>query len=236
MIVYAAIDLRGGQAVQLVGGRTDAQRVALPDPVQVAQQWIDEGFRALHIVDLDAALGSGDNKPLIAEIIDVATVPVQVGGGVRDDEAVAALLEVGAARVITGTRAVEDAAWRRRITQQHSAQIVVAADVRGDFVVTRGWTAETRLTAEALIADLNDDALAAILITDVGREGRMIGIDVARFETLVKRTTHSIIAAGGIRDMDDLRALADAGVGGAVLGMSLYTGSIDPAAVAAEFA
>lgn len=236
MIVYAAIDLRNGEAVQLVGGRTDAQRVAWPEPVEVAQRWIDAGFRALHVVDLDAALGSGDNRVIIAEILDIATVPVQVGGGVRDDEAVEALVQAGASRIIAGTRAVEDPAWRARIARRYEASIVVAADVRGERVVTRGWTAETQLTAAALLDDLNDEPLAGVLITDVGREGQMTGIDVAKFSALVKRSRHPLIAAGGIRDLDDLRALAEAGAAGAVLGMSLYTGAIDPAAVATEFA
>jgi phosphoribosylformimino-5-aminoimidazole carboxamide ribotide isomerase len=236
MIVYAAIDLKNGEAVQLVGGRADAQRIAWPEPVAVAQRWIDAGFRALHVVDLDAALGSGDNRVVIAEILDVATVPVQVGGGVRDDESVAALVEAGASRIIAGTRAVEDPAWRARMAQRYQASMVVAADVRGDHVVTRGWTTQTKLTAATLLDDLNDEPLAGVLITDVGREGQMTGIDVAKFAELVKRSRHPIMAAGGIRDLTDLRVLAEAGVAGAVLGMSLYTGAIDPAMVAAEFA
>ena len=235
MIVYAAIDLRAGQAVQLVGGRTNAQKVSWPDPVQVAQRWIDTGFRALHVVDLDAALGEGDNRAVIGEIIDVATVPVQVGGGVRDDEAIAELLAVGAARVIAGTRAVEDAAWRQRAARRHEARLVVAADVRDEQVVTRGWTEQAGVSARQLLEELDADPLAGILITDVGREGQMVGIDVAKFEKFVKLSRHPVIAAGGIRDLDDLRALAGMGVSGAVLGMSLYTGAIDPAAVAMEF-
>ena len=235
MIVYAAIDLRAGQAVQLVGGRTNAQKVSWPDPVQVAQRWIDTGFRALHVVDLDAALGEGDNRAVIGEIIDVATVPVQVGGGVRDDEAIAELLAVGAARVIAGTRAVEDAAWRQRAARRHEARLVVAADVRDEQLVTRGWTEQAGISARQLLEELDADPLAGILITDVGREGQMVGIDVAKFEKFVKLSRHPVIAAGGIRDLDDLRALAGMGVSGAVLGMSLYTGAIDPAAVAMEF-
>jgi phosphoribosylformimino-5-aminoimidazole carboxamide ribotide isomerase len=235
MIVYAAIDLRAGQAVQLVGGRTDAQRVAFPDPVQVAQQWIDAGFRALHVVDLDAALGEGDNRAVIAEILDIATVPVQVGGGVRDDEAISDLVALGAIRIIAGTRAVEDAPWRKAAAQKFEASLVVAADVRGDAIVTRGWKNQTTLMAERFIRDLEADPLAGILITDVGREGQMVGIDVAKFEKLVKISRHPIIAAGGIRDINDLHALEQLGVAGAVLGMSLYTGAIDPARVAVEF-
>lgn len=235
MIVYAAIDLRGGQAVQLVGGRTDAQRVALPDPAAVALQWISFGFKALHVVDLDAALGTGENRAIIAEILDVATVPVQVGGGVRDDDAVDALIEAGAARVIVGTRAVEDPAWRMCVARRLPGRLVVAADVRGEYVTVRGWSAETQKTAEELLHELRDEPLGGVLITDVSREGQLTGVDVEKFSRLVRASVHPVTAAGGIRDMADLHALDRAGVAGAVLGMSLYTGTIDPVTAAVEF-
>jgi phosphoribosylformimino-5-aminoimidazole carboxamide ribotide isomerase len=235
MIAYAAIDLRGGQAVQLVGGRTDAQKIALPDPVEVAQRWLDAGFRGLHVVDLDAALGAGDNRGVIAEILDVATVPVQVGGGVRDAEAIDALLEAGAARVIIGTRAVEDAAWRKAMARTHADRLIVAADVRADSITTRGWTRQTGINVEAFLREMNDDAIAGVLITDVDREGKLGGVDVERFKQFALATRHDLIAAGGVRDIDDLRALARTGIAGAVLGMALYTGTISALEAAAEF-
>ncbi len=236
MIVYAAIDLRAGQAVQLVGGQPDAQRIALPNPAQVAQGWIDAGFQALHVVDLDAALGTGHNRVAIAEILQVATIPVQVGGGVRDEDAVAALLEAGAARIMVATRALEDPVWLMSLAEKYPRRIIVAADVRGTRVVTRGWTAETARTVEAVLETLGAAPIAAVLITDVVREGQLVGIDAAKFTTLVQATALPVIAAGGIRDLADLHALELAGVAGAVLGMSLYTGSIDARAVVAEFA
>lgn len=235
MIAYAAIDLRGGQAVQLVGGRPDAQKVALPDPAAIAQQWIAAGFAALHVVDLDAALGTGDNRPLIAEILDIATVPVQVGGGVRDEAAIEELLAAGATRVIVGTRAIEDAAWRARIAEEFAGRIVVAADVRDRLITTRGWTEQTNVSVDAFVHEAGAQPLAALLITDVGREGRLVGVDVALFASMAGASAIPIIAAGGIRDMADLHALNDAGVAGAVLGMSLYTGAIEPIMAAAEF-
>lgn len=235
MIVYAAIDLRGGQAVQLVGGRPDAQKIALPDPADVALQWIARGFRALHVVDLDAALGTGENRALIAEILDVATVPVQVGGGVRDDDAVESLIDAGAARVIVGTRAVEDAVWRARMAGRFPGRLVVAADVRGKHVTVRGWSAETQKTPASLLHEMRDEPLGGVLITDVSREGQLTGVDVERFASLVRATRHPITAAGGIRDIADLHALEEAGVAGAVLGMSLYAGTIDPVTAATEF-
>jgi phosphoribosylformimino-5-aminoimidazole carboxamide ribotide isomerase len=232
MIAYPAIDLRGGNAVQLVGGRPEAERVTLPDPVEVAHKWIDAGFQALHVIDLDAALGTGDNRAVIREILSSVTVPVQVGGGVRDDAAVDELIEAGAARVIVGTRAIDDSAWRRAVAQRCQARIVVAADVRGDMIVTRGWTQQTALRAEVFLRGLADEPLAGVLVTDVGREGQMIGVDVAKFERLTAASPHALLAAGGIRDLADLRALEKVGVAGAVLGMALYTGAIDAPAAA----
>jgi len=227
LIAYPAIDLRGGKAVQLVGGRPEAERISLPDPVEVAVRWIDAGFRALHVIDLDAALGTGNNRIAIDRILAAVSVPVQVGGGIRDDAAADSLIGAGAARVIVGTRAVEDEGWRRALAVRHPERVVVAADVRGDNIVTRGWTEETAVRADAFLQTLSHEPIAAVLVTDVGREGQMIGVDVAKFEMLVRASAHPVLAAGGIRDLNDLHALDAVGVAGAVLGMALYTGAID---------
>ena len=234
MIAYAAIDLRGGNAVQLVGGRLDTERISLPDPVDVARRWTAAGFQALHVIDLDAALGTGHNRALIRSIIEAVAVPVQVGGGIRDDGSADELLEAGAARVIVGTRAIEDEAWRRALVRRHENRVVVAADVRGYNIVTRGWTEETTLRADDFLRILSHEPLAAVLVTDVGREGQMVGVDVAKFEKLVQASSHALLAAGGIRDRRDLWALESVGVAGAILGMALYTGAIDEPAGAGQ--
>lgn len=235
MIALPAVDLKGGAVVQLVGGRPADERVRLPDPVAVARQWVDAGFRALHVVDLDAALGTGSNRAAVEAILAAVDVPVQVGGGVRDDETADALLAAGAARVIAGTRAVEDAAWIAALAERHPGRVIVAADVRGRVVVTRGWTAGAGITVDALLRRLEPLPLAGLLVTDVSREGRMAGADAARFAALAAATRHPVIAAGGIAGMDDLRALAARGVAGAVLGMALYTGGVDAREAAREF-
>ncbi len=235
MIAYAAIDLRGGRVVQLVGGRAEREVISLDDPVAVAQQWETAGFAALHVVDLDAALGSGDNRAEIESVIRAVRMPVQVGGGLRDDESVAAMLAAGAARVVVGTRAIEDAKWRHAIAEKHEQRIVMAADVRDGVIVTRGWQETTSQQAAMLLATLDHEPLAGVLVTDVAREGQMLGVDAELFEKLVQTTTLPLIAAGGIRDIVDLRTLAGLGAAGAVLGMSLYRGGIDAAAIAREF-
>lgn len=231
MRVFAAVDVRGGAAVQLVGGRPDAERIRLPDPAAVARQWVDLGFRGLHVVDLDAALGRGDNAGAIADIVRAVAgrATFQVGGGLRDDEAIDRVLALGADRVVVGTRGVEDRGWLERTAAAHPGRVVLAADVKGGVVVSRGWTEATGLDAATFLPDLDPLPLAAILVTDVDREGREAGGDIALFRQLVATTRHPLIAAGGIATAADLGALADAGAAGAVLGMALYSGRIDPA-------
>lgn len=236
MIVYAAIDLRGGRVVQLVGGRPEKEKVSWPDPVAVARRWQQAGFPALHVVDLDAALGGGDNREAIARILASVDVPVQVGGGVRDDAAVEWLIEAGAARVIVGTRAIEDPEWLGRVAARHPLRVVVAADVRHSEVVMRGWTEGAGIDALALLERLEATPLAGVLVTDVSREGQMVGIDEEAFTALAAATSHPLIAAGGIGGADDLWRLSHAGCAGAVLGMALYTGAVDPAVATREFA
>ena len=231
MKVWAAIDLRDGAAVQLVGGDPSDERVRLPDPAAVAERWLSAGFTHVHVVDLDAALGSGRNDEAVAAIAAVARgrAILQVGGGLRDDEAVARALELGADRAVVGTRAVEDRAWLEAAVERWPGRLVVAADIRDGEIVTRGWTEGTGQRAAPFVAGLEPLPLGGILVTDVGREGRQAGIDGALFRALVAATRHAILAAGGVGSAGDLDALADADVAGVVLGMALYTGRVEPA-------
>jgi phosphoribosylformimino-5-aminoimidazole carboxamide ribotide isomerase len=237
LIAYAAVDLMGGRVVQLVGGLPAQQRISLPDPAAVARHWVQCGFRALHVVDLDAALGSGDNSGAIHDVVVAAgAVPVQAGGGVRSTARAEALLDAGVARVVVGTRAVEDQAWLERLAERWPQRIVVAADVRGDDVVVRGWTASAGIRADVFLQALAKLPLAAVLVTDVTREGQMVGVDSARFAALAAATAHPLLASGGVAGPQDLADLAEAGAAGAVLGMALYTGALDPHQVALEYA
>jgi phosphoribosylformimino-5-aminoimidazole carboxamide ribotide isomerase len=235
VIAWPAVDLRGGRVVQWVGGRPEAERFNIPDPLAVARRWVAAGFAGLHVVDLDAALGSGDNRAAIREILDGVAVPVQVGGGVRDEALVDELLDCGAARVIVGTRAVTDRAWLEAIASSHPGRLVVAADTRGGRVVTHGWTERAAQAVDDLVDGLAPLPIAGILVTDVDREGQARGADLALFGRLARRTPHPLLAAGGIAGAADLAALAAEGVAGAVLGMALYTGALDAPAVAKEY-
>jgi len=229
LIVFAAIDLRDSNVVQLVGGDPADERIRWSDPVAVAQRWVSSGFEQLHIVDLDAALGTGNNRAIIGDIIRTVTVPVQVGGGVRTDEIADELFEAGAARVIVGTRAVREPEWLEQLAARYPERIVLAADVRERNVVIQGWTAGADMTIDALLARVAATPIAAVLVTDVGREGSLSGIDAPLFTDIISATSLPVFAAGGIGDSTDLQTLKQIGAAGAVLGMALYTGRIDPA-------
>jgi len=241
MIAIPAVDLRAGRCVQLVGGDYAQERVRLDDPVEVAREWVRAGFARLHVVDLDAATGRGSNRALIGELLRAVAretggaVPVQVGGGVREEEDIAALLDEGAAAVVVGTRAVEDEAWRETMALRYPGQLVLAADVRGRQVVTRGWSSTSTLDVGELVRDCAGLPLAALLVTAVQLEGRMEGTDLPLMEELAEQATAPLLASGGVASADDLRALAHRGVAGAVLGMALYTGALDARHTAEEF-
>ena len=236
MIAYPAIDVRDGRVVQLVGGQPDEERISLPDPCAVARSWIAHGFAALHVVDLDAALGLGDNARTIDRVVRAAgDTPVQVGGGVRTTERVASLIDAGAATVVVGTRAVRDLDGLRDVADRWSQRMVLAADIRGDEVLIRGWTEGAGISPFALLDRVAEIPLGGVLITDVSREGRMTGIDSQLFSSLVEASPHPLLASGGVASDDDLAALRAAGVDGVVLGMALYTGALDVGALAKEY-
>jgi phosphoribosylformimino-5-aminoimidazole carboxamide ribotide isomerase len=236
MIAIPAIDLREGACVQLVGGSYDHERVRLDDPLEVARHWRDLGFRYLHVVDLDAAMGRGCNDETVARILEQSDgTDVQVGGGVRSLERARGLLGAGASRVVTGTRALEDQAWLSGLARQYPSRVVVAVDVRDSRPVVRGWSEPTSLDLESVIASLNELPLAGVLVTAVDVEGRLGGPDLALMASVKRVATHNVIAAGGITSIDDLRALQELGVWSAVIGMALYTGHLNAARCAEEF-
>jgi phosphoribosylformimino-5-aminoimidazole carboxamide ribotide isomerase len=235
MIVYPAVDLRHGRVVQLIGGRPEAERLSLDDPVAVAEGFVAAGFRHLHLVDLDAALGEGSNLTEVEAIVEKVTVPVQVGGGIRDKDMMAAILAIGAARVIVGTRAITDSEWLAEVSRDHPQQVVVAADVRNEEIVTHGWQSRSGIVAGEFLARVSELPLGGLLITDVNREGSLGGINVDLFARLNGATDLPIIAAGGVGSMQDLRSLDSAGIAGAVIGTALYTGAVEPGVVAKEF-
>ena len=236
MIAIPAIDLREGASVQLVGGAYDAERVRIPDPLAALEQWRSLGFTTFHVVDLDAATGRGSNAGLVTQLLSVPGLTLTVGGGVRSEEHAERLLAQGAARVVVGTRAVEDAAWLEDVADRFPNKLIVAADVKGREVVTRGWAAGSARDIGDVLTALEPLPIAGLLVTAVHKEGQMEGVDLALMEEVVRRSRHRLYASGGVTTLGDLRALDRVGAYGAVVGMALYTGRLDARAVAQEFA
>jgi phosphoribosylformimino-5-aminoimidazole carboxamide ribotide isomerase len=236
MIAIPAIDLREGACVQLVGGEYAQEKVRLDDPVAVARKWQALGFHTLHIVDLDAATGKGSNLETVAKLLALPDLDFQVGGGVRSRERIADLLAAGAARVIVGTRAIEEPAWLAEMARTYPDKLVVAADVRGRSVLTRGWQAQTSKDIGELLDELGQLPLAGVLVTAVHKEGQLSGTDLSLMEEVARRSRFPTLASGGVTTLQDLRDLKTRKVAGAVIGMALYTGAIDAQALAKEFA
>jgi len=235
MIAIPAVDLRGGHCVQLVGGDYADERVRLDDPAGVAREWVRTGFTRLHVVDLDAATGRGANTLHIREILREASVPVQVGGGIRDDTQIERLLDDGATWVVVGTRAIEDEDWRTEMALRFPDRLIVAADVRERKVVTRGWAETSRLDVVDLLETMQGLPLAGVLVTAVHKEGQMAGTDLPLMEEVAEASAWPVLASGGVSTIDDLRALEHRGLTAAVLGMALYTGTLDAYRTAEEF-
>ena len=229
-----AVDIAGGQAVQLVQGVAGSEK-RFGDPVEAALRWQDAGAEWLHLVDLDAATGHGTNFPLIRDMLTEANVPVQVGGGVRTDDRVEDLLAAGASRVIVGTRALEERDWLADLVHRHPGEIVVACDVRERRVTTRGWAHTLPVDILDVVEELSGLPLGGLLVTAVHKEGQLGGTDLPLMEDVVEASGFPVYASGGVTSIQDLRALEHRGLAGAVIGMALYTGALDPVVVAGEF-
>jgi len=234
MQVIPAIDIRDGACVQLVGGSYAEERVRIADPIDVARQWTRLGFSRIHVVDLDAATGRGSNRELVREILQTTTANVQCGGGVRDLDTIDELLGAGASEVVLGTRAVEDRDFLEDAVTRYPSRIIVAADASARRLLSRGWSQTSSRDVIDFIDDLNALALSAILVTAVEREGRMEGPDVNLVEEITARSSIPIQASGGVRSIDDIRALSDAGAAATIIGMALYTGALNPQTIIEE--
>ena len=224
--IIPALDLRGGRCVQLVGGDFEAEKVSITDVLGVVRRFETEGATRLHVVDLDAAKGSGDNIPLISRILQSTHLPVEVGGGVRSIERAVELIRLGASYVIVGTAAVSDASFLPALAEQIGKErIIVALDYRDGKVVTHGWDAKSAWDPLALAKVLQKHC-GQFMFTCVDVEGKMQGIDAAYLGLLRKELAMPLIASGGVATLADIKLLAELGIDGVVVGMALYTGAI----------
>jgi phosphoribosylformimino-5-aminoimidazole carboxamide ribotide isomerase len=221
VIVIPAIDLRAGRAVRLRRGDPNEETAYADQPVTVAERFQEQGARRLHVIDLDAALGDGDNREAIRDICRAVVVPVQVGGGIRSLEAIAAVSEDGAARAILGTAAAVDVSFVQRAVEEFAERVVVAVDVRGGHVMIKGWREEGP-ELEPTIEALNEAGTPRYLVTAIARDGTLEGPDLTLYRQVLKRTDRPVIAAGGVRNAEDVWALRDVGCEAAVAGKALY--------------
>jgi phosphoribosylformimino-5-aminoimidazole carboxamide ribotide isomerase len=230
VIVIPAVDLRGGRCVRLREGRADAETVFSDDPVAMATHWKSEGAERLHVVDLDGAFaGHPKQTALIAKIVAaVAPVPVEVGGGLRDLAAVDTVLETGARWAVIGTRAALDAAFLIEVCGRHPGRVIIAVDARGTHVAVKGWTETSGERVVDVGRRARDAGAAALLYTDVSRDGLEGGPNVDDTAALAAEVVMPILASGGVASVDDLVRLAQIpGVEGAVVGRALYTGAVN---------
>lgn len=229
MILYPAIDLKDGQCVRLLKGEMSAATVFNDDPGAQAKSFQDAGAEWLHLVDLNGAFaGKPVNADAVEAILKSASIPTQLGGGIRSLDQVESWISKGIARVILGTAAVENPDLVREAARAFPGKIAVGLDARKGFVATRGWAEETTMQAPDLAKAFEDAGIAAIIYTDIDRDGAMGGPNIPATETLARAVTVPVIASGGVSSMDDLRALRDTGViAGAITGRALYDGKID---------
>ena len=230
--VVPAVDVQEGQVVQLVQGERDSGRV-YGGPVEAARRWVDAGATTLHLIDLDGAFeGERANADAIRSVVEAVDVPVQVGGGIRTERDARSLLEGGVDRVILGTAAIEDPTLVTRLAGDYPEGVVVSLDAKETEVVVEGWTEGTGVDPAEAAGRYGERGAAAILFTDVDVEGTLEGSRVDQVERVVEATDVPVIASGGVRSVDDIRALRSAGAAAVVVGTALYEGAFTLAAAA----
>ncbi len=221
-----AVDVAAGKAVRLTQGEAGSEE-DFGHPLAAAQDWISAGAEWIHLVDLDAAFGRGENRAVIQEVVEASgETKIELSGGIRDDASLNAALELGATRVNLGTAALENPDWTARVISKYGDQIAVGLDVRGTTLAARGWTQEGGDLFEVL-ARLEDAGCSRYVVTDVTKDGTLRGPNLELLKSVMEKTGKPVVASGGISSLDDIRNLKDLvslGLEGAILGKSLYAG------------
>ena len=240
MILYPAIDLKNGQCVRLKQGDMDQATVFSDDPAAQARSFEDQGFAALHIVDLDGAFaGRPMNAAAVDAVLAAVRFPVQLGGGIRDMHTVDSWLSKGISRVIIGTAAVRDPEFVKAAARAHPGKVAVGIDARDGFVAVEGWAETSTLAAADLGRRFEDAGVAAIIYTDIARDGMLSGVNWDGTVALARAVSIPVIASGGLASIADIERLVSpecAGLAGAITGRALYDGRLDPAAALALMA
>ncbi|MDX1764869.1 MAG: 1-(5-phosphoribosyl)-5-[(5-phosphoribosylamino)methylideneamino]imidazole-4-carboxamide isomerase [bacterium] len=231
MIVIPAIDLKEGRCVRLIQGDMNQETVYSDNPVAMARHWENQGAELLHVVDLDGAVeGRPRNLELIHQIVKALKIPVEVGGGIRTAETIQAYLAAGVDRVVIGTRAAEDPHFMAQVCKAHPGKIVAGIDAKAGYVAVRGWTDTSSRLATDLAREMAGLGVAAIIFTDIQRDGMETGPNIESTKALAEAVDLPVIASGGVAGLKDIKALLaveSAGIVGAITGRALYTGALD---------
>jgi phosphoribosylformimino-5-aminoimidazole carboxamide ribotide isomerase len=228
MLIYPAIDIKNGKCVMLIQGRFDKEKIYYEDPKEVAKLWKQKGAKALHIVDLDGALeGKSRNLEIIREIIKETDIPVQVGGGIRNPETIKTLIDIGADKVIIGTKAVQDEQMLKQAVNAYGEKIAVAIDAKKGYIAIDGWTKTSTVDALQFAKRIEQLGVKTIIYTDVERDGMLKGPNFKTIKDMNDSVSMDVIASGGISSIDDLEKLSEIGVAGAIVGKALYEGKIN---------
>jgi len=227
MIIFPAIDLKDGKCVRLQQGDYGRKEIFSDDPVETALKWQSQGGKYLHLVDLGGALtGKPENRGTIEKIIAALDIPVQVGGGIRDMDYADEMIDIGAARIIIGTSAIEDRKFTQRVLEKYSDRAAISIDAKGGLVAIKGWTETSGMRASELAIEMKAYGLKTIVYTDIARDGMMQGPNFHELESMQRETGLDIIASGGISRSQDIDELRRMGLYGAIIGKALYTGAI----------
>jgi phosphoribosylformimino-5-aminoimidazole carboxamide ribotide isomerase len=227
MQIWPAIDLRGGKCVRLQQGDYNRETVFGEDPAAMARHWVDQGAECLHLVDLDGAReGRPANLPAIRSILAAVTVPCELGGGIRDEETIGSLVELGLSRLVIGTKALADPDWLRRMARRFPGRLVLGIDARNGRVATEGWLETSETPATELAQSYQDEPLAALIYTDIATDGMLNGPNLAAMGEMRGATNLSVVASGGVTSASDVTALASLRMAGCIIGRALYEGNL----------
>jgi len=232
VIIFPAVDIKGGQAVRLKQGKADQETVFSSDPVAMAKKWQEQGGKWLHVIDLDGAFsGEPVNRELIKNICSSVDMPVQLGGGIRDLETAKAYLDAGVSRLIIGTIALTEPELFGSICKAFPGKIGVSLDAEGGILKTKGWVEDSGLTIYDVLPRMEEQGVAFIIYTDIDRDGMQTGVNLPALTKLAQTSSVPVIAAGGVATLDDIKALypltKEANLEGAISGKAIYTGTLD---------
>lgn len=232
MKIWPAIDIRAGKCVRLTQGDYDRQTTYGSNPADMALRWVNDGAQALHIVDLDGAKGErtetghSPNRDAILQILESCDVPCQIGGGIRDESTIVDYLEMGAQRVVIGTRAITDSEWLARVAEDFPQRLTVGIDARDGRVATDGWLKTSDVSAIEFAQQVSQLPIGAIVYTDIAKDGMLAGPNFDAMKEMSQATEVPVIASGGVTSIEDIQKLATMGLSGCIIGRALYEGRL----------